>query len=62
MPTRRGIVNGHWEPSEKHSRLLELVKTGIARLAKRAPSETDQAHPPVADGEPASQRRPIAAE
>ena len=34
--SHRGIVNGHWEPTESRSKLLALVRVGVAKLTKKA--------------------------
>ena len=41
--SHRGIVNGHWEPSEPRSKLLELVRVGVAKLTKKASHVTGDA-------------------
>ena len=57
---QHGIVNGHWEPAVKQpSKLLELVRSGIAKLADKASGEQ---HEELHAEEPESQRRPVAAE
>jgi hypothetical protein len=61
MQRDHGIVNGHWEPTERHSRLLELVRSALAKLAKTAPQAT-QSPEPEADHEPKSGKRAVAAE
>jgi hypothetical protein len=57
QPTQshRGIVNGHWEPSESRSKLLELVREGVAKLTKKAShaaahvkTEAEQRDQPIA--------------
>jgi hypothetical protein len=61
MQRDHGIVNGHWEPTERHSRLLELVRSALAKLAKTSPQAT-QGPEPEADQEPKSGKRAVAAE
>jgi hypothetical protein len=55
--SRRGIVNGHWEPTESRSKLLELVRVGVAKLTKKA---SDAAAPVQYEAE--HRDHPIAAE
>ena len=56
---QHGIVNGHWEPSIKPpSRLLELVRNGIAKLTDK---DSGEQHAASAEA-PESERRPVAAE
>jgi hypothetical protein len=43
VQSHRGIVNGHWEPTESHSKLFELVRAAVAKLAKRSTHEETQA-------------------
>ena len=37
-----GIVNGHWEPTERHSRLLELVRFVRALFAKKVAEQQER--------------------
>jgi hypothetical protein len=41
METGHGIVNGHWEPSERHSRLLEVVRSALEKLTQKESSQKE---------------------
>ena len=62
MQTGHGIVNGHWEPSEQHSRLLEVVRNALEKLTGKKPSETADQHEGQAARQKQSSERAAAAE
>jgi hypothetical protein len=62
MRSTHGIVNGHWEPSERHSRLLELVRGALTKLTKNTEPQATHGPEPEADSEPKSGKRAVAAE
>jgi hypothetical protein len=62
MQGPHGIVNGHWEPSARHSRLLELVRSSLAKLVKKSEPQAARSREDEADREPKSGKHPIAAE
>jgi hypothetical protein len=62
MQTGHGIVNGHWEPSERHSRLLEVVRNALEKLTGKKPSETADKHEDQVAQQKQSSERPAAAE
>jgi hypothetical protein len=62
MQSTHGIVNGHWEPSERHSRLLELVRSALAKLTKNTALQATRGPEPEVEREPKSGKRAIAAE
>jgi hypothetical protein len=62
MESDHGIVNGHWEPSERHSRLLDLVRNALEKLTKNESSKAEQAHEQDAEQKPQSGQRDVAAE
>jgi hypothetical protein len=57
-----GIVNGHWEPTERHSRVLELVRLALAKLAQTRSAEAAQRHEQHSTDEQRQSQRPAAAE
>jgi hypothetical protein len=64
MQTGHGIVNGHWEPSERHSRLLELVRNALEKLTKKESPKAagEHEHEHDTDQQRQSGERHIAAE
>jgi hypothetical protein len=62
MENGHGIVNGHWEPSERHSRLLELVLSALEKLTKHESSAPAHAREQAAEQEQQSGERQVAAE
>jgi hypothetical protein len=57
-----GIVNGHWEPTERHSRVLELIRLALAKLAQTGSPETSEKLEPDSAQERRQSERPAAAE
>jgi hypothetical protein len=62
MESGHGIVNGHWEPAERHSRLLELVRSALEKLTRNESSQAAHAQEQDAEQKPHSDERGVAAE